>query len=143
MGEEGRQMGKKYFTAREANDALPYVIEDMRRLREAKSSFIEKLTELKTLRSRTAAGSSEELSDRIFRLETELEFLQMEAKTLMASIELKGAELKDLDLGLVDFPGIVDGEEVLLCWKMGEPHIAYYHGLTEGYRGRRPLPEVE
>jgi hypothetical protein len=101
------------------------------------------LTELKTLRSRAAAGSSGELSDRIFRLETELEFLQMEAKTLMASIELKGAELKDLDLGLVDFPGIVDGEEVLLCWRMGEPHIAYYHGLTEGYRGRRPLPEVE
>jgi hypothetical protein len=65
----------------------------------------------------------------------------MEAKTLVGSLQLKGAELKDIDMGLVDFPAWIDGEEVLLCWKMGEERVGYYHGLNDGYRGRKPIPE--
>ncbi|HET6266223.1 MAG TPA: DUF2203 family protein [Acidobacteriota bacterium] len=44
-----------------------------------------------------------------------------------------------MDIGLVDFPAMLDGEEILLCWKYGEKTIRYYHGLTEGFAGRKPL----
>lgn len=50
-----------------------------------------------------------------------------------------GVEVKDLDLGLVDFPSLRDGREVYLCWKVDEPTVAYWHELDAGYRGRQPL----
>jgi hypothetical protein len=49
--------------------------------------------------------------------------------------------VKDLDIGLIDFRCYYHGEEVYLCWKLGEPGIAWWHGLEEGYRGRRPIDE--
>ncbi len=51
-----------------------------------------------------------------------------------------GGEVKDPRLGLVDFPGRIEGERVCLCWRFGEESIAHYHGLDEGFQGRRPLP---
>lgn len=51
-----------------------------------------------------------------------------------------GGQLKDLSLGLVDFPGIHAGEEVLLCWQYGEPQVAFWHRPAEGFAGRRRLP---
>jgi hypothetical protein len=48
--------------------------------------------------------------------------------------------VKDLDRGLVDFPALHRGEEVLLCWQVGEGEVAYWHGLEEGFAGRKPLP---
>ena len=51
-----------------------------------------------------------------------------------------GVQVKDLDEGLLDFPAQKDGEDVLLCWKVGEPEVAYWHSLEEGFAGRKPLP---
>ena len=51
-----------------------------------------------------------------------------------------GAQVKDLDEGLLDFPARHEGEDVLLCWKLGEPEVAWWHGLEEGFVGRKPLP---
>ena len=58
---------------------------------------------------------------------------------LAAEIERIGAIVKDLDEGLVDFPSERDGEPVLLCWRVGEDAIRYYHGEAEGFAGRKPL----
>jgi len=55
-------------------------------------------------------------------------------------LERLGVLVKDLDRGLVDFPALHDGKEVLLCWQVGEPEIAYWHGLDEGFAGRKALP---
>ncbi len=52
-----------------------------------------------------------------------------------------GCQVKDLDLGLIDFPTLYRGEEVLLCWKFGEVGINFWHGLEEGFRGRKPIDE--
>ena len=54
-----------------------------------------------------------------------------------------GCVVKDLDEGLVDFPSLRDGQEVYLCWKLGEERIGYWHGLTEGFAGRKPLEDEE
>ena len=47
--------------------------------------------------------------------------------------------MKDLDDGLLDFPSLREGEEVLLCWRLGEEEIAFWHGPEEGFAGRKPL----
>jgi len=55
-------------------------------------------------------------------------------------LEQLGVLVKDLDSGLVDFPALRHGEEVLLCWQVGEDDVAYWHGVEEGFAGRKPLP---
>jgi len=60
-------------------------------------------------------------------------------KTNLERILSTGCLIKDLDMGLLDFPAIVDNQEVYLCWKLGEDRIRYYHRQDEGYSGRKPL----
>ena len=56
-------------------------------------------------------------------------------------IQETGVLVKDLDIGLVDFPSLLEGEEIYLCWKLGEDHIAFWHGVDEGYTGRKPIDD--
>jgi hypothetical protein len=66
------------------------------------------------------------------------------AKALRAAIEQlqeTGCVLKDLDIGLVDFPTLLRGVEVYLCWKLGEPAIEYWHGVEEGFGGRKAIDQ--
>ncbi len=53
-----------------------------------------------------------------------------------------GCLVKDLNTGLIDFPTLFQGEEVYLCWKLGEPGIRFWHGVDEGFRGRKPIDAV-
>jgi hypothetical protein len=70
------------------------------------------------------------------------ETIQQEADAIAAcarEIDAAGAQIKSLEDGLLDFPSRRDGEEVLLCWKLGEDEIRYWHGVDEGFAGRKPL----
>ena len=60
---------------------------------------------------------------------------------LVAELADIGCELKDWETGLVDFPARMSGEEVLLCWKLGEPRVAYWHHVHAGFAGRSPISE--
>lgn len=60
-------------------------------------------------------------------------------KEAIDKIQEFGCLLKDLDVGLIDFPTLLRGEEVYLCWKLGEPAIQFWHGVQEGFRGRKPI----
>jgi hypothetical protein len=55
------------------------------------------------------------------------------------AIHGRGAIVKDIDEGLVDFPARRRGEEILLCWRLGEDEVAHWHGLEEGFAGRKQL----
>jgi hypothetical protein len=57
-------------------------------------------------------------------------------------IQETGCVVKDLDIGLVDFPTLFRGREVFLCWKLGEPSIGFWHGTDEGFAGRKPIDEA-
>jgi hypothetical protein len=59
---------------------------------------------------------------------------------LVDEIASHGAQVKDLDTGLIDFPALRHGETVLLCWQLGEDEIAWWHSVEDGFAGRRPLP---
>ena len=62
-------------------------------------------------------------------------------KDVVAEIDATGVQVKDLDMGLLDFPCVVDGRTILLCWKFGEEKITHWHSVEEGYAGRKPIDE--
>src|SRR6266852_9524984 len=63
------------------------------------------------------------------------------AKDAVAEVDATGVQVKDLDVGLLDFPCKVEGEIVLLCWKLGETSITHWHGTDEGFAGRKLIDE--
>jgi len=79
----------------------------------------------------------------VLRARPEARRVLEELDAVVGQIEGAGAQLKDLALGLVDFPGEVQGRPVLLCWQLGEPEVAFYHGEHDGFAGRRPLPGAD
>jgi hypothetical protein len=62
-------------------------------------------------------------------------------RSAIESVQETGCVVKDLDTGLIDFPTLYRGEEVYLCWKLGEPAIAFWHGVDEGFRGRKAIDQ--
>jgi hypothetical protein len=130
----------RYFTAEQANEALA----DVRPLAE---EMVERRRVLARLQARQAefagkiAGNGGDFDPG--ELRDVLEQMGEEATAVarcVARIHEAGALVKDLDEGLVDFPARRRGEEVLLCWRVGEDDVAYWHGLEEGFAGRKPLP---
>jgi hypothetical protein len=133
-------MPTKYFSLEEANQQLIFVDRELRILQTLKRQFQEKYLDLRRKKEDYKEIQQKVTDmDPFFTLETELEFLQIEAKTHMNSFEMKGIELKDIDIGLVDFPAIMDGNEVLLCWRQGEERITYYHSRQDGFSGRKSI----
>jgi len=130
----------RYFTAEEANDAL----QDVRPLTEELVAHRRALVELQerqsSLTARIAGNGGNvqpsELQDMQERLDEEVAGIAR----CVARIHEAGALVKDLDEGLVDFPARREGVEVLLCWRLGEDEIGFWHGLDEGFSGRKPLP---
>ena len=57
----------------------------------------------------------------------------------MEKIAEWGLLLRDIETGLVDFPAVIDGQAAYLCWRLGEPRVAYFHLADDGFQGRRPL----
>jgi len=73
------------------------------------------------------------------RLRNEREKLAGTIRSALEGIEATGCIVKDLDTGLLDFPSRIDGQEVYLCWRLGEDRIRFWHRQDEGFAGRRPL----
>jgi len=130
----------RHFTPEEANAALAQV-----------RPLVEKLVGHR--RGHVAAlARQEELEERIrgngggippSTLAEAAEEVEREARALAKAIDEideHGAQVKDLDEGLIDFPALRDGETVLLCWKLDEDEIRYWHSVEDGFAGRRPLP---
>ncbi len=130
----------KTFTLSEAQTLLP-VVEAL--LRRAQAS---------TARSEELEEEMQQMVQRIFltggmhvdvaaaaRRRAEREKAVQETKDSLAEIDSIGVQVKDLEQGLLDFPSLMDGKPVLLCWKLGEPAIAYWHTAEEGFAGRKPL----
>jgi hypothetical protein len=76
------------------------------------------------------------------RLDAEWQNLTRRLEEAVSALRREGIELKDLESGLVDFYGVVEGEVVFLCWQRGETAVRFYHPVTGGYRDRRPIPDA-
>src|SRR5713226_560282 len=77
--------------------------------------------------------------EKLARLRMEHQQLASTLKSALSRILETGCIIKDLDVGLLDFPSVVANEEVYLCWKLGEDRIRFYHRQDEGFSGRKPL----
>ncbi len=117
----------KHFTVKEARRTLPLVRQIVR-------DILNNAFEIRTI-AESLNGQIEE--------NTEIENLANQINTFMKELEEIGCTYKDwnFQIGLVDFPSIIDEEEVLLCWRSDEDDIRFYHPLSEGYAGRKPIPE--
>jgi hypothetical protein len=78
---------------------------------------------------------------RLARRKAQREKAVQQVKDAVAEIDATGVQVKDLDIGLLDFPCRVEGEVILLCWKLGEKVITHWHGTEEGFAGRKPIDE--
>ena len=134
-------MPPRYFTPEEANELLPEV-------RSAAEELVNHRREAKAAASKRAelvtriAGNGGDFDPQEPReLEEEVERATDAIAEVAERLQRLGVLVKDADRGLVDFPALrANGEEVLLCWQVGEGEIAYWHGLEEGFAGRKPLP---
>ena len=130
----------KTFTLSEAQMLLP-VVESL--LRKAQAAG---------LRAGELEQEMQQLSQRIFmsggmhvnvaqaaRRRAEREKALQEARDTLGEIDEIGVQVKDLEQGLLDFPCVMEGRTVLLCWKLGEPEIGYWHLEEDGFAGRKPL----
>jgi len=128
------------FTLREAQSMLPILETLLRKSIESKS-LIEKIDrEFNELAERIFLNGGTLVDVRACAArKAQREKAIHVAKDTLSEINAIGVQVKDLDIGLLDFPCKVDGEIVLLCWRMGEPTITHWHGTEEGYAGRRPI----
>jgi len=88
-------------------------------------------------------GGSLVVQSEVSDLRTRYNQLGMRVQRALESIHATGCLVKDLEMGLLDFPAILNDEEVLLCWRLGEDRIRFYHGVNEGFQGRKPLDPLD
>jgi hypothetical protein len=129
----------RLFTPDEANALLEQVGPLAERLVERKRALDEAEAARAALLGRIAGNGGDltpsEVADAVARVEREAPAIA----AIVDELERLGVQVKDLDLGLLDFPWERDGEVVLLCWRVGEDEIGYWHGVDEGFAGRKPL----
>lgn len=135
-------MENKLFTLSEANALLPQLNEELLNLQALAKQFEEKYVELhKNKAIHEQSSHKVSVKDPFFEEEVKLDFMRAEADLLIENFKRKGVLLKAIEPGLIDFPAIVDGQEVLICWQQGEEHITHFHGWNDGFMGRKPLPD--
>lgn len=132
----------KTFTLDEAQALLP-VLESLLKQaiegKQAADSIEERLQELNKKIFLTG-GLLVDVA-RVRQQRSSMEQHVRQAKDSLEEIDAIGVQVKDLDTGLLDFPCDLNGETVLLCWKMGESRIDFWHTLDSGFRGRQPIDE--
>ena len=136
-------MPPRYFTLDEANrmvarlrPVVEQMVEHRRRLQAAQA--------LRAELAERAGSNGGDLTPADFAdVEQELELEATALAVCVEQIQSEGAQVKDLERGLLDFPSVREGEEILLCWELGEDSIGYYHGTDEGFAGRKPLADTD
>jgi len=130
------------FTLSEAETLLPVLESLLRSAMQAKALIEEVDAELESLKSRIFVNGGTFVNIlAVSRRKDEREKAIQRAKDAVAEIDAAGVQVKDLDIGLLDFPCVVGDEVILLCWKLGEKKLAHWHGTEEGFAGRKPIDD--
>jgi hypothetical protein len=130
------------FTLSEAESLLPILESLLRSAMQAKALIEEVDAELESLKSRIFVNGGTFVNAlAVSRRKGEREKAIQRAKDAVAEIDAAGVQVKDLDIGLLDFPCVVGEEVILLCWKLGEQGISHWHSTSEGFSGRKPIDE--
>lgn len=135
-------MAEKLFTLREAQELLPVIVPYLEQARDQKR----RMDQLDEDLARASAqimilGGSLPPRAELAGKRAERDQVAAALKESIGEVARTGCLIKDLDVGLVDFPAILRGEEVYLCWKLGEERIEYWHRVHEGFVGRKLIDE--
>ena len=130
------------FTLDEANRLLPILESLLKQAIQSKKLIEDTDRELQELAQRIFLNGGTLVNiARMARHKAEREKSVQRIKDAVAEIDATGVQVKDLDIGLLDFPCALDDRTILLRWKLGEKKITHWHGLEEGFAGRKPIDE--
>ena len=133
---------RRYFTLGQAQALLPRVKTLLEQAVHAKTQYTiaESRTQETVRRVMTLGGVH--IDRAVFQLNRDLQERSGERlKSAVEEVHGMGVLIKDLDTGLVDFPTLLSGEEVYLCWKLGEDRIEWWHAVSDGFAGRQPVDQ--
>jgi hypothetical protein len=133
-------MAERYFTPSEANELLAEVRPLAESLVEHRNGMRLAAERRARLTARIAGNGGDLDPQEPGELDEQFERESQAVARAAEGLQRLGLLVKDLDRGLVDFPALHNGEEVLLCWQVGEDEVGYWHGVDEGFAGRKPLP---
>lgn len=131
-------MKTKYFTPNDINEIIPELTVILNKMKHAAKEVygaVSTVNRYKVLEI-NINDSLKTHAENTF--DTQVHFLQQ----MMNEIRTLGGELKDPEIGLVDFPALKKGQEVCLCWKMGEDKVKYWHKIQDGYNGRKTIDGI-
>jgi hypothetical protein len=131
----------KLFSLSQANNLLPHLAPRLRRLIDARTALRTHQATIEEFRARAMQHGGVQPTPALREAREQIERLTAILRDEIGEIESLGCLVKDLDLGLVDFPARWVEETVLLCWRLDEASIRYWHGAEEGFAGRKPLDE--
>lgn len=135
-------MSDRTFTLQEAQALLPILESLLKQAIQSKKLIEEVDAELQETAHRVFLNGGTLVNVvHLARRKSEREKAIQRLKDVIAEIDATGVQVKDLDVGLLDFPCKVEGEIILLCWKLGEEKIAHWHSTTDGFAGRKPIDD--
>lgn len=130
------------FTFAEAQALIPQIEPLLRQAIWLKGDYEEAAGELRKFQEHLMmAGGVVVDRDRALELRQRSESAASRLKSVLDEVQQFGCLVKDLDTGLLDFPTTFRGVEVYLCWRLGEDSIGFWHGVDEGFRGRKPIDQ--
>lgn len=130
---------ERLFTVAEANAMLPLVKAITRDLAALTRDVVERRQRLEALTAGRKTTGNDPYTEEIVQFERELQRDGDRLSELVAELRELGVEPKNASMGLVDFPCELDGRVVLLCWKLDEPEVKFWHELDAGFAGRQPV----
>ncbi|MGZ4387866.1 MAG: DUF2203 family protein [Gaiellaceae bacterium] len=136
-------MPDSHFTLDEANAALTELRPVAERMVELQRSVAEAVERRVAVQGKIARNGGGLGATEVAELDAEIEQLGAAVAACVERIAADGVQVKDAELGLLDFPSQREGREILLCWHVGEDEIEYWHGPDEGFAGRKPVDFVE
>jgi hypothetical protein len=132
----------RYFTRDQAQRLLPTIEVLLREALSLKVDYQESDEILrKATRDITMRGGMAMDRDRLLQARQRRDESAAKLSTTLESIHEQGCVVKDLDIGLLDFPTLYHHREVYLCWRLGESRIEFWHGMDEGFGGRKPIDD--
>ena len=135
-------MAERTFTLDEAQSLLPVLESLLRTAIHAKKIVDEADAQHQALQHRVFLNGGMFLDIvPLARRKAERAKAEQRVKDALAEIDATGVQVKDLNIGLLDFPCEVEGQVLLLCWKLGEKAITHWHGVQEGFAGRKPIDQ--
>ncbi|MBI2965002.1 MAG: DUF2203 domain-containing protein [Chloroflexi bacterium] len=127
------------YTPQQANQVLPWLTERLTALLSAAAELRNAQNTVETLTRRARGNGDHDLSQELSAAEQSAEGGMRRVRELLNEIKGRGIQVRDVETGLVDFPGERQGEPVWLCWKLGETEVGHWHEFDQGYSSRKPL----